>query len=529
MYVLTDIEWITDKKDNLYPTQLAAIKVDEQWKAVDGFSSFIKQQNPQSCDWEMMAYTGGSEQDFIKAPDAGTVLNNFLNWLSVGDIILWWHEGADEVFKTFISRFIKIELPFRTIIIKPYVRDFLFGKAASIGGLYKLAAKRKIHTNPQYEHYSENDVKVMRALMENIEFPQHLFENPLSEKSKQPPQYHPYQYDPETGMVHKFSCGLIVGTKTIGCNDLLKARKKNYKFCLCCLKDLENALIERTLNMIKRSSYIYIYEPESQFFHRPTCNELLSAQTIMGSQNYDTAIRTGRKPCPICNPSPDDPCRTLPPEFRINRQNVLKGSLSGAVRKAVVRQEQALKDRIILSGNDSLSKEQREDLNTLTNTRFAFWAAAGYQAFHLRTCVKLAGLSNLKGFQRYKDAVKAGYTPCRLCKPSAKNDINVSLPINSKLRFYDTIENLEGLCQKEGYKYHHDRSFFCIETLVGKWKIDVSSMPLNLFHYNLVINYGDDDYHRQPKIFLSYTDVFNYIKRHDEKLMQSTGRKNTSE
>ncbi len=309
---------------------------------------------------------------------------------------------------------------------------------------------------------------------------------------------------------------MIFGTETIGYNSLLNAKKKNYIFCECCQKDLEDALVERTLDMIKRSSYIYIYDPKSHFFHRPTCKELLSAQTIMGAQNYDTVIHTGRKPCPICNPSPDDPCRTLPPEFRINRQNIIKGNLSSAEGKAVARQEQALKDRNSFPGNASLSNEQRKDLKTLTNTRFTFWAAAGYQSFHLRTCVKLAGLSNLKGFQRFEDAIKAGYTPCRRCKPSPKNNIEVSLPINSKLRFYETIENLESLCQKEGYEYHYDCSFFCIETPVEKWKIDVSSIPLSLFHYNLVINYGDDDYHRQPKIFLSYTDVFNYIKRHDK-------------
>ena len=41
MFVLADIEWMTNEAGHQSPTQLAAIKVDENWNTVDSFESFI--------------------------------------------------------------------------------------------------------------------------------------------------------------------------------------------------------------------------------------------------------------------------------------------------------------------------------------------------------------------------------------------------------------------------------------------------------------------------------------------------------
>ena len=38
MYVLIDMEWVTNRHGNHWPTQLAAIRVDEEWQTVDSFS-----------------------------------------------------------------------------------------------------------------------------------------------------------------------------------------------------------------------------------------------------------------------------------------------------------------------------------------------------------------------------------------------------------------------------------------------------------------------------------------------------------
>lgn len=34
MYVLIDMEWVTNRHGNHWPTQLAAIRVDEEWQTV---------------------------------------------------------------------------------------------------------------------------------------------------------------------------------------------------------------------------------------------------------------------------------------------------------------------------------------------------------------------------------------------------------------------------------------------------------------------------------------------------------------
>ena len=69
-----------------------------------------------------------------------------------------------------------------------------------------------------------------------------------------------------------------------------------------------------------------------------------------------------------------------------------------------------------------------------------------------------------------------------------------------------------------------------METPVGKWKINTASRPYILHHINLVVTPNcEHGYHRQPRIFLSLEDAFNYIHRHDHKLVEqvqgdSTGK-----
>lgn len=42
MYVLIDMEWVTNRHGNHWPTQLAAIRVDEEWQTVDSFSVLFR-------------------------------------------------------------------------------------------------------------------------------------------------------------------------------------------------------------------------------------------------------------------------------------------------------------------------------------------------------------------------------------------------------------------------------------------------------------------------------------------------------
>lgn len=63
-----------------------------------------------------------------------------------------------------------------------------------------------------------------------------------------------------------------------------------------------------------------------------------------------------------------------------------------------------------------------------------------------------------------------------------------------------------------------------METMVGRWKIDASTRPVRLAHINLVREpENTEDYHVQPRLFLSLRDTFDYILRHDYALIKEAG------
>lgn len=127
-------------------------------------------------------------------------------------------------------------------------------------------------------------------------------------------------------------------------------------------------------------------------------------------------------------------------------------------------------------------------------------------------------LSNLKGFKTYSQAVRAGFTPCRKCKPTAKHDVNVSIPIGNRIRIDEKIEDVEIMCKEAGFPCHMEGAYLYIETSVGKWRINIGTSPVKVEHINLAKNPNSTTYHKQPRIFLSFIDTFDYIKRHDEEL-----------
>ena len=50
------------------PTQLSAVRVDENWEIVEDFSTYIMPMNPTFYDWKHVAYSGGKPDQFIHAP-----------------------------------------------------------------------------------------------------------------------------------------------------------------------------------------------------------------------------------------------------------------------------------------------------------------------------------------------------------------------------------------------------------------------------------------------------------------------------
>ena len=240
----------------------------------------------------------------------------------------------------------------------------------------------------------------------------------------------------------------------------------------------------------------------------------------MGTRTYNAILKTGKKPCKVCNPTPTDVYRPLPPQYKEKRleKKKIRHLLSSEDAKAVKKQRGIAAERKTKLENTSLTEVEIKDIYTLTQPEFAFWAGKGYQTFHLRSCSKLQELSNLRGFKTYKQAVRAGFTPCRKCKPTAKHDVNVSIPIGNRIRIDEKIEDVEIMCKEAGFPCHMEGAYLYIETTVGKWRINIGTSPVKLEHINLAKNPNSNTYHKQPRIFLSFIDTFDYIKRHDTEL-----------
>lgn len=125
MYVLADIEWITDINENKYPTQLSAVKVDENWKDTDSFSEFIRTKDGETPNISHMAYTGGTAEEFQNADSLSDVFTAFENWLSEDDIIVWWHYESLKVFKKFCKHVFGRKSKNKSIVANNHVYAFL--------------------------------------------------------------------------------------------------------------------------------------------------------------------------------------------------------------------------------------------------------------------------------------------------------------------------------------------------------------------------------------------------------------------
>ena len=72
MFVLMDLEWVTNTRDEISPTQLAAVRVDENWNETDRFSALIRPKDCSFWEWEHVAYTAGAPDNFRYAETAYT-------------------------------------------------------------------------------------------------------------------------------------------------------------------------------------------------------------------------------------------------------------------------------------------------------------------------------------------------------------------------------------------------------------------------------------------------------------------------
>lgn len=518
MYVLVDMEWVTSQCGIHWPTQLAAMRVNAKWETVDSFAALICPTDVSFQLWDHMAFSGRRQKDFLDADDLGLVFNNFRRWLKTDDILCWWHGDARDLYNTLSGDVQDRDGGHKAIIL----RDYIFGYLSGGGGSpYKLCAEFGIES-PTPAHCAENDIRTVQSLIMGIGFPQAALLQAPQQLSggmtaRKGTTLFPLLYDPNTGLLHISDClGLPEYRYFPAFVSFRVPIRRRYKPCTCCRAAYRAALQERNRNYAARTDCNYVFLPNSQVFHRKDCPHVLSSLDIQGVGLYKTCIKSGRRPCKHCNPVPVKSDMITQSEKTEKAQYAQRGKLTKDEQDAMLRFQRAKEGREIALKRDDMTEAEREAVMVLTQPGYAFWAGAGYRTFHRRNCPLLAGVRPLRGFRRYGDAVHFGYSPCRRCKPNAKQDVVFSIPITSQERVGETSDTLVRLCKDHGISFWHDERYFVLHTQVGRWRIDISARPVRLEHINLVREPNNiDHYHVQPRLFLSLRDTFFYILRHD--------------
>ena len=414
----------------------------------------------------------------------------------------------------------------------------------TIGSPYTLALARDIHV-PDVQHCSANDVEAIRSLLSETYASESAIRRSLIDpeaklltkeeykKIKKAANHTNILYlDPETWILHDKACPDIAGrTDLIGLSSYKEAIKKRPQPCICCH---ENYIVENwklSSKSIRNCHFKFIYSERGGLFHNLDCilTRQIPYMDLKGTAYYEKCITKGFQPCRYCKPTFSDQVFQFDETRNSNYISQGKWHTTRLLKReevvALHRQEIALKERIALSKTAKLKTETEiRDEHVLTRSGYAFWAASGYQTFHLRSCPKLDHISGLNGFAKYTDALRAGFTACKLCKPSSKYDILISVPIYHQERQGETIDTLNRLCDEYGFQHRFESRYYYIDTPVGKWQIKVYTRPVDVYHINSSANPDTIHYHKQKRLFLSLTDTFEYIKRHDLSLMKKVGK-----
>ena len=213
MYVLVDMEWISNQHGNHWPTQLAAARVDAQWNTVDTFSVLFRPRGFSLQQWGHMAFSGWSREQFLDGESLYAGLDAFRLWLQPEDTICWWHQEASDLFNMFSKVSGVPDMTQHVVLLCDYIYGYLAGQEASVGSPYKICAARNIVT-PSPAHCSVNDVATMQLLAQVIGFEQKYLLEPPKRWSKDAmaqkgSSAYKLLYDPQAKLLHKSDCELL--------------------------------------------------------------------------------------------------------------------------------------------------------------------------------------------------------------------------------------------------------------------------------------------------------------------------------
>lgn len=509
MYVIMDLEWFETKKHHICPTQIAALRVDDNWNTVSAFNELICPHEGVSVPWGHVAFSGYSPDAFIHAYSAHAIFDRLGEWLKPDDVLCWWGDAPAATLKLLLKAILKRNYPNKTCILRPYFMACVSDGQPLKGDPYSLAQRRGIAV-PKVEHCSMNDVLVIQRLMSGVRIPTEVLSGPVPDKSKfvkMNAAEYLFLYDPSTNLLHIPGSACIETLHDLrGLSTVKSCISKKYKPCPdCCGDAWKEHLKKYNTETVRQRKCGYFFFEDSKVFHRGNCQFILGAtRNYSATVYYDTCINGGRTPCKVCKPVPGLITVKQP------KEEIIGPWMKKHERRAFDRYTQAVKERSA-ADQENMSTAERKDMLILTSTNYAFWAAQGYRNFHLRSCRKLNGLSSLKGFETYQQAVHAGYQPCRECKPSKKHNMEISMPIDTMERKDEKLEDVLALCTRWGLEHYYQDPVLSIRTEAAEWEVNVTMKPVVIDHKPV----GSNTYHQQHKMFMSLSDAIMYIAKHD--------------
>jgi len=240
MLVLMDLEWTEHSNEEKELTQIAAVRIDEQWNKKEKTNLLIYPVEGSGADWKHMAFCGYEAKDFLAGHEEADCLHALERWLLPKDVICLWSRTAKHTLNERWKCATGENFPWPVSVVNDQVYDILRRQKSICYGLYTVAGVLDIYPEGT-EHCAKDDVSLMYQV---------LWKSGLEQKQL--------------------------------------AQGKRIK------------LTGREL--IEKMPYSYFYTPTSAVFHTKTCSAITRANDICGCATYKTAIKN-RRPCSLCHPT----------------------------------------------------------------------------------------------------------------------------------------------------------------------------------------------------------------------------------
>ncbi len=546
MFVLIDYEWVEKEGVVQYPTQLAAKRVEDDYTVTDSFYMTFKAPQDREIDFSHMAFGGRPKEMFLQGASAQEVFTAFKAWLKPDDNLFLWAHRSCMLFKREFKLMLNLSKFFTEIYcLRESVQPLLREEEYQIGTPEELCRMHGLDVLPP-QHYSPVDIDVLLLLLKTLgadlkhirradlspeEIEHHVILDHYHEFN---PFFRPaYLYDPVGQLVHISTCPkLHDGMYVEGNNGLQHFARRRYKACECCKEIFSQFRADRLESLRNRTKTRYARENKTKILHYWDCPELANTHGygVVAISRYEKGMANGGIACPVCNPQPESPKQAIPrtrptpkadipappPQPKLDPPAPETPEETAAMKRYTF----LTAERKRLLANGFLSQQQKDDIFTLTQPQYAFWLASGYRNFHKRECPKLRGMMELKGFSTIGDALNGGNSPCKVCKPSKKDNIKIYIPLETQKREGENSDSLLALCKEKNLTASYSEPYLTFENEVSRWKMDLRRVPVILEHTPLSGKNAGKESHPLDERFLSFADAITFAETYDKNMSE---------